>query len=632
MTLPLLPTVATDSAAQQRRIIESINGIISFQFDEWRRRTDAEARAGVMPIHSSFPPGDIRRYGEDIVGDGVTDMRAAFQAAFDQYAQGGAAVFVPAASVGWLCETPVLIPDEGVEVYGIGYKSRLLTSLSSPQNIFRTGDSSGLTGTEASGIRLTGLHFDGRRKDPAITIPGSRTRLNALVFIGTDPSLGSTYTSDIEVSGCHFSEAIHNHLSFETCDGVTVTDIIVDGNGLDAADANYIGNTDGVHFNNCRNFALRTARIDSGDDMVGITSDASAVGASYRGQISDIVGSSQEANGVVINGEGGSTTDIFDVQIDNVQFTSGSGQGTAARAKQIGTENISQITFTHIRARDCGAALDFTAVVDCHADAIFSENSTDHAIRLEGTTYCSLGRHSTLNAGNNTGNFCGVYAISNTRLKISGPGFHDRADLWGVYLDSNLNSDIDDIYARGCGRRTSVGANRGGIYANSNADCTLGSKLRAEDDGNSYTNYGLYVPADNRGVLLSPVENFSGVTLGLNNVAGMATTPGGPIAWAYITDNGTSATLAASKNIDAVTRNARGDYSLTYEGQIFRPSDGFMAVVTGSAHKGVDNDDLCVKPVSFALTSVRVKATNGAGGLANVTDLFVQIFGTYNTR
>lgn len=601
-------------------------------------RSDAETAAFVSPTNYAYPCGNVLRYGA--IADSTqtidgTDCTQAFQSACAQCvenAAGAAAVFVPQApeGFGYLLETPVF-PPSGVTIEGTGFQSRLFTSLANPVNIFRTGNALGI-GTGVSDIRLRKLHFDGRRKSSAIIIPGSRSRLNALVFMGTDPTaVGADWSTNIQVDDCDFTEAIHNHLSFETVDGVRVVNIRVAGNGLDGNGTNYIGNCDGVHFNNCRNFSLDVARIDSGDDMVGITTDASALGSAFRGQITDIIGSSRETNGVVVNGEGGSTTNIFDVQVARIQFTSGSGQGTAGRAKQIGTEIISQVTFNEIIGRDCGAALDFTTVSDCHADGIQGYDCRDHAIRIVTTTDCSLGKHTTYNAGSNTGNFSGLHILSNTRVKIAGPGFHQRADLWGVNFDSNLSSEIDDVVCIGCGRRTGT-ANRGGFRLNSNADCIVGPRLRAADDGSGFTAYGIQVISDNRSRLIAQPENFSGITLGVQNPAGLMTTPGGPIAWAYITDNGVGATLAAAKNIASITRNARGDYDLTYTGQIFRPTDGVMMLVTGSASSGNNNADMIFKPVVFNLGSCRVKVTNGAGALAAITDLYVQIFGTYFTR
>ena len=57
-----------------------------------------------------------------------------------------------------------------------------------------------------------------------------------------------------------------------------------------------------------------------------------------------------------------------------------------------------------------------------------------------------------------------------------------------------------------------------------------------------------------------------------------------------------------------------------------------MMTVKVNGSTGVNNADVVGKAVSFALGSVRVKLTDGAGALSAVTDVWVDIFGTYYTR
>lgn len=79
MSLPSLPLVHPTDTAQSRpvstsgwrRLAESINNILNFNFDDSRIRTAAEIAAAVTPVDYAYPPGDDRRYG--CVGDGVTD-------------------------------------------------------------------------------------------------------------------------------------------------------------------------------------------------------------------------------------------------------------------------------------------------------------------------------------------------------------------------------------------------------------------------------------------------------------------------------------------------------------------------------------------------------------------------------
>lgn len=81
MAIPKIATRGLDSETIRRRVSESINNIVDFTFDDWRRRTAAEISAGITPTNYAYPPGDIRRYGAKL--DGVTDDSAAVQAAIN---------------------------------------------------------------------------------------------------------------------------------------------------------------------------------------------------------------------------------------------------------------------------------------------------------------------------------------------------------------------------------------------------------------------------------------------------------------------------------------------------------------------------------------------------------------------
>jgi len=61
--LPLLPTNGKHDTTLFKRVLESINGILRFDFDDSRNRTAAEVFAGVYPENPSYPPTDPRRWG-----------------------------------------------------------------------------------------------------------------------------------------------------------------------------------------------------------------------------------------------------------------------------------------------------------------------------------------------------------------------------------------------------------------------------------------------------------------------------------------------------------------------------------------------------------------------------------------
>lgn len=63
MSLPPLSFTFTDLQTGYRRLVETINAILNFTFDDSRIRTAAEIAAGVMPVNYAYEPLDPRRYG-----------------------------------------------------------------------------------------------------------------------------------------------------------------------------------------------------------------------------------------------------------------------------------------------------------------------------------------------------------------------------------------------------------------------------------------------------------------------------------------------------------------------------------------------------------------------------------------
>lgn len=68
MAIPKIATQGTETLQHRRRVAESINDILDFSSDDSRRRTKAEALAGVSPLNPAYPPGDIRRMSPDDTG------------------------------------------------------------------------------------------------------------------------------------------------------------------------------------------------------------------------------------------------------------------------------------------------------------------------------------------------------------------------------------------------------------------------------------------------------------------------------------------------------------------------------------------------------------------------------------
>jgi hypothetical protein len=107
MALPLIPTVGTESVTHRKRVAESINGILNFEFDSDRRRTPAEIAANIYPADASYLPGDVRRYGAK--GDNATDDGDAIDQAISQSQQTGGSPWFIHASLRCVVSSSIVI-------------------------------------------------------------------------------------------------------------------------------------------------------------------------------------------------------------------------------------------------------------------------------------------------------------------------------------------------------------------------------------------------------------------------------------------------------------------------------------------------------------------------------------------
>lgn len=90
MSLSPLPFQApADVPTRWRRMVEKVNNVLNFQYDDSRIQTPAEKLAGVTPVNYAYPEGWLQRYGAK--NDGITDNTIAIQACISvcQYLTGG---------------------------------------------------------------------------------------------------------------------------------------------------------------------------------------------------------------------------------------------------------------------------------------------------------------------------------------------------------------------------------------------------------------------------------------------------------------------------------------------------------------------------------------------------------------
>lgn len=80
--LQKLPVQNLDDINHRRRARETLNKVLDHSFDDSKVQTSAEKLAGITPVNSAYPPGNVLRYGAESGGDSATN-RAAFQSALD---------------------------------------------------------------------------------------------------------------------------------------------------------------------------------------------------------------------------------------------------------------------------------------------------------------------------------------------------------------------------------------------------------------------------------------------------------------------------------------------------------------------------------------------------------------------
>lgn len=139
MPLEKLPTTSLDDVNHRRRARETINKVLSHEFDDSRVTTTAEKLAGVTVINSAFPPGDVRRYGAKGY---PTDDTAPFQAAINSAGAGSyrGAVYIPAGA--WLITSTLTIGSAAdnakpIWIYGDGEATQIINNAAASNPTFR---------------------------------------------------------------------------------------------------------------------------------------------------------------------------------------------------------------------------------------------------------------------------------------------------------------------------------------------------------------------------------------------------------------------------------------------------------------------------------------------------------------
>lgn len=198
MPLQKLSVTGLDNENQRRRLPETINQILTHQFDDSRVQTAAEKLAGVPVVNAAFPPGDVRRYGA--IGDGTTDDAAPFARAIAvSYAH---EMVIPYTSNGYLIGTPLVAPGN-CTIRGIGR----------PQLKAATNGQDIISAVSTSTFNLRGVRFLGTSASttPTSNYGGYGATVTALVTCAN--------VTDVLVEDCEF-DLFYNGLATTNCDRV----------------------------------------------------------------------------------------------------------------------------------------------------------------------------------------------------------------------------------------------------------------------------------------------------------------------------------------------------------------------------------------------------------------------------
>lgn len=158
MPLKQIPDRSTDDVTWRKRVAENINGVLRFEHDDWRSKTQQEAEAGVTVVNPSYPVLDVRRYGAK--GDGSTDDTLAIEAAISVAQQAidtGIAARVTFPTGVFITSSQIQLPNR-VSLQGAGVRGSVIKAHSSHAGPFMFEASNGILSMFNS--FLSDLHID----------------------------------------------------------------------------------------------------------------------------------------------------------------------------------------------------------------------------------------------------------------------------------------------------------------------------------------------------------------------------------------------------------------------------------------------------------------------------------------
>jgi hypothetical protein len=140
----------TDFIGNQIWVVDQIPGGLSAQQIGmlFYPQTSAEQSAGITPINFIYPPGNILRYGTNTL-PGTTDMSVPIQNSINQWANGGAPVYVPSGNYLQLSSASLTATTtgrntagDGFVMYGDGMGASTITTPNDIENLLTVGANS----------------------------------------------------------------------------------------------------------------------------------------------------------------------------------------------------------------------------------------------------------------------------------------------------------------------------------------------------------------------------------------------------------------------------------------------------------------------------------------------------------
>jgi hypothetical protein len=142
----------SEAPANYRVRMTTASGVLLYQEDDIDRftvtadeigrgiypRSAAEIAANVTIVSYTYAYGNVLRYGTN-TDPGTTNMAPAMQAAFDQRAAGGAAVYVPTGVYKQDTTLTYALSDTPLEFYGDGIAASILTTALNIENVTNAG-------------------------------------------------------------------------------------------------------------------------------------------------------------------------------------------------------------------------------------------------------------------------------------------------------------------------------------------------------------------------------------------------------------------------------------------------------------------------------------------------------------